>query len=101
LADEPVASLDPESSRLVMDTLQELSVKFNLTLIVSLHQVEIALRYGKRVIALKQGKCIFDKKVEQLSQDSIQGIYQKEFSSLEPSIIGQAREYTPITGELT
>jgi phosphonate transport system ATP-binding protein len=78
LADEPVASLDPESSRLVMDSLQELAAKFNLTLIVSLHQVEIALRYAERIIALKNGSCIFDDKASSLEPERLQSIYVKD-----------------------
>jgi phosphonate transport system ATP-binding protein len=60
LADEPIASLDPESSRRVMDILAELNKKDGMTVLVSLHQVEYATRYCPRTIALKQGRIVYD-----------------------------------------
>ena len=60
LADEPIASLDPESSRNVMEILARINREDRCTVIVSLHQVEMALRYCPRVIALHQGRVVFD-----------------------------------------
>ncbi|OYW29426.1 MAG: phosphonate ABC transporter ATP-binding protein, partial [Caulobacter sp. 12-67-6] len=55
LADEPVASLDPVSARKVMEILRDLNKSDGLTVVVTLHQVDYALRYCDRVIALKAG----------------------------------------------
>ncbi len=60
LADEPIASLDPESSRNVMEILARINREDRCTVIVSLHQVEMALKYCPRVIALHQGRVVFD-----------------------------------------
>ena len=60
LADEPIASLDPESSRRVMDILAEINKRDGITVVVSLHQVDYAIRYCPRTIALKQGKIVYD-----------------------------------------
>ncbi|CAM3840966.1 phosphonate ABC transporter ATP-binding protein [Paracidovorax anthurii] len=60
LADEPIASLDPESSRKVMDILARIHREDGCTVIVSLHQVDVALRYCPRVIALNQGRVVYD-----------------------------------------
>lgn len=60
LADEPVASLDPESTRRVMDQLLALNRDRGLTLIVSLHHVGLARRYCERVLALRHGELAFD-----------------------------------------
>lgn len=60
LADEPVASLDPESTRRVMELLLALNGEQGLTLIVSLHNVALARRYCERVIALREGVLVFD-----------------------------------------
>ncbi|MDR1241367.1 MAG: phosphonate ABC transporter ATP-binding protein [Deltaproteobacteria bacterium] len=60
LADEPIASLDPESSRRVMDILAELNRDDGMTVLVSLHQVDYALRYCPRAIALKDGRTVYD-----------------------------------------
>lgn len=60
LADEPIASLDPESSRNVMETLRDLNQKDGLTVLVTLHQVDYALSFCPRTIALKHGRVVYD-----------------------------------------
>lgn len=60
LADEPIASLDPESSRRVMDILAEINKRDGITVVVSLHQVDYAIRYCPRTIAMKQGCIVYD-----------------------------------------
>ncbi len=60
LADEPIASLDPESSRRVMDILAEINKRDGITVVVSLHQVDYAIRYCPRTIAMKQGRIVYD-----------------------------------------
>lgn len=60
LADEPIASLDPESSRKVMDILARINQEDGSTVIVSLHQVDVAIKYCPRVIALHQGRVVYD-----------------------------------------
>ena len=60
LADEPIASLDPESARNVMEILAAINREQRVTVLVSLHQVEMALRYCPRAIALHQGRLVYD-----------------------------------------
>ena len=60
LADEPIASLDPESSRKVMDMLACINREDRCTVVVSLHQVNVAMKYCPRTIALHQGKVVYD-----------------------------------------
>jgi phosphonate transport system ATP-binding protein len=60
LADEPIASLDPESARNVMELLAEMNRDRACTVIVSLHQVEFAIKYCPRTIALHRGQLIYD-----------------------------------------
>lgn len=57
LADEPIASLDPESARIVMETLRDINQNDGITVVVTLHQVDYALRYCERIVALRQGMC--------------------------------------------
>ncbi len=59
LADEPIASLDPESSRKVMEILASIQRDDGRTVVVSLHQVDMAIRYCPRVVALNQGKIVY------------------------------------------
>ena len=60
LADEPIASLDPESSRKVMELLAKLNRDHGITVLVSLHQVEFATKFCPRTIALNHGKVVYD-----------------------------------------
>lgn len=75
LADEPIASLDPESSRNVMDILSRINREDGSTVIVSLHQVEIAIRYCPRVIALHQGSVVYDGPSSNLTPDLLRSLY--------------------------
>lgn len=60
LADEPIASLDPESSRKVMDILARVNREDKCTVVVSLHQVNVAMKYCARTVALHQGRVVYD-----------------------------------------
>src|SRR3990167_9055390 len=79
LADEPVASLDPVSARKVMEILRDLNQKDGLTIIVTLHQVDYALRYCRRVVALKAGKVVYDGPIDGLDRARLIDIYGPEF----------------------
>jgi len=75
LADEPIASLDPESSALVMDLLTTIARTELATLLVSLHQLEVAVRTCDRVIALRAGRICFDGPSSTLNGDLLHSIY--------------------------
>ena len=75
LADEPIASLDPESSRNVMESLAQLNRKDGVTILVSLHQIDFATRYCRRSIALKNGSVVYDGASDQLTVAKLQEIY--------------------------
>ena len=79
LADEPVASLDPVSARKVMEILVELNQRDGLGVIVTLHQVDYAIRYCDRVIALKAGKIVYDGPSTGLDTKQLIDIYGPEF----------------------
>jgi phosphonate transport system ATP-binding protein len=79
LADEPVASLDPVSARRVMDILRKLNRDDGLTVLVTLHQVDYALRYCDRVVALKAGKVVYDGPTGGLDRGRLVDIYGPEF----------------------
>lgn len=75
LADEPIASLDPESSRKVMEILSTIQREDGRTVIVSLHQVDMAIRYCPRVIALNQGQVIYDGPAAALTPALLRDLY--------------------------
>lgn len=75
LADEPTASLDPATSTLVMDDLKSLNKDLGITVVANLHNEELALKYGSRIIGLRAGELVFDKAVEQVSETDFDEIY--------------------------
>nr|WP_175114556.1 phosphonate ABC transporter ATP-binding protein [Paraburkholderia solisilvae] len=75
LADEPIASLDPESSRRVMEMLRKLNTEHRLTVLVSLHQVDIAMQYCARTVALRKGKVVYDGRSADLTPALLQQLY--------------------------
>ena len=75
LADEPIASLDPESSRKVMEILARINREDRCTVIVSLHQVDIAMKYCPRVVALKQGEIVYDGPSSALTAPLLRELY--------------------------
>ncbi len=78
LADEPIASLDPESSRKVMDILARVNQEDQCTVVVSLHQVNVALKYCQRVIALHEGKVVYDGASSGLTPALLRDLYGAE-----------------------
>src|ERR1700753_664846 len=82
LADEPGASLEPVSARRVMESLRDLNKEDGLTVIVTLHQVDYALRYCDRVVALKAGKIVYDGPAGEISTKQLIDIYGPEFEDV-------------------
>jgi phosphonate transport system ATP-binding protein len=86
LADEPIASLDPSSARRVMDILTAINSEDRTTVVVSLHQVDVALAYCPRTIALSGGRIAYDGPSRELTPALLQRIYGAEVDEmLEPS----------------
>lgn len=75
LADEPVSSLDLSSSRTVMDYFKMLNEKDNITIMINLHDVNIAKKYCSRIIGIKNGKVLFDKKAGDIDEEQLQCLY--------------------------
>jgi phosphonate transport system ATP-binding protein len=82
IADEPIASLDPSSARRVMDILADMNRRDRITVLVSLHQVEFALRYCPRAIALKAGEVVFDGPTCELTPALLGTIYGADCDEL-------------------
>jgi phosphonate transport system ATP-binding protein len=76
LADEPVASLDPEASRSVMDLLFRICNEDRLTVLCSLHQVDLALEHGSRIVGLRDGEIVLDRAATSLSRDDALNVYR-------------------------
>ena len=78
LADEPIASLDPKSSRTVMEHLRWAADERGIACLVSLHQVEYALEFSDRIIAVSDGKLVFDGAPNDLTPSIIASVYGEE-----------------------
>ena len=76
LADEPISSVDPERSRAMMDLLRQLSETTGKTLVISLHEVDVAIKYCDRIIGLRQGQILFDAPAAQVSDAMLTALYQ-------------------------
>jgi phosphonate transport system ATP-binding protein len=76
LCDEPIASLDPSSSKVIMDYLSDINRSMNITCLLSLHQVDVAMKYSKRIIGITAGRIVYDGPTEMLHKQIIHEIYQ-------------------------
>ncbi|MBU5424851.1 phosphonate ABC transporter ATP-binding protein [Tissierella pigra] len=76
LADEPVASLDVSTSQNIMDYFKTINEKKNITILINLHDVNLAKKYCNRIIALKRGKLLFDGKAGEFKDEFFKEIYE-------------------------
>lgn len=82
LADEPVASLDPTSSRQVLELLRRASRLHNTTVLCSLHQVEFAVEFADRLVALRDGAIVYDGRPAGLTATVLEEVYGAELGDL-------------------
>lgn len=82
LCDEPIASLDPSSAKIIMDHLKNVTTQMGITVIVNLHQVQVALKYSDRIIGINQGNVVFDGSPDVLTVEKIHRIYGSESGDL-------------------
>lgn len=75
LADEPVASLDPESSDQVMALIREIAADEGLTVVCSLHQVDLAITWADRIVGLRHGEVVLDTPTTDLTKSEVMEIY--------------------------
>ena len=87
LADEPIASLDPEAARRVMESLAQLNREDGVTVLVSLHQVQFAMHYCPRTVALRAGKIVFDGPTADLTAQKLGELYGAD---AEEFLLGEA-----------
>ena len=75
LADEPVASLDPVTAKSVMNDLKRINQETNVTILLNIHHVELALEYCDRVIGIRQGRGVYDGSSDKITQETLDEIY--------------------------
>jgi phosphonate transport system ATP-binding protein len=75
LADEPIASLDPVTAKLVMDDFKRINQDMNISVIMNIHHVEVALEYADRIIGIRKGEVVFDGRSAEVTKDVLSYIY--------------------------
>jgi phosphonate transport system ATP-binding protein len=78
LCDEPIASLDPNASKVIMDYLRTISTNMGITVIVNLHQVDAALKYSDRILGVNKGAIVYDGSPKEIKRDQLSQIYGSE-----------------------
>lgn len=82
LCDEPIASLDPKSSKVIMDHLKKINQEKRITCLVNLHQVDVAMKYSDRIIGVSAGKIVYNGPASKLDEATIHAIYQSGSNDL-------------------
>jgi phosphonate transport system ATP-binding protein len=88
LADEPVASLDPPTSHVVMRDLQRINRELNMTTIVNLHFLDLAKVYGERIIGMRAGELVYDGTAAQADEHVFRDIYGRSLTA--DDVMGEA-----------
>lgn len=80
LADEPVASLDPVMADVVMEDFKRINKEMNITVVINIHHVDLALQYADRVIGIRAGEIVFDGKTKDVDRDKLKFIYGRDLT---------------------
>lgn len=80
LADEPVASLDPITANQIMKDFKKINEQENITILVNMHHVDLALKYASRVIGINNGSVVFDGPSSSVTETILKNIYGRELS---------------------
>jgi phosphonate transport system ATP-binding protein len=94
LADEPVASLDPKTSRTVLNYLKQASEELGITVICNLHQVDYAKEFAKRIVGVSAGRIVFDGPPEALTEEILQKIYPDGEIKGDPNSVSESSRTT-------
>jgi phosphonate transport system ATP-binding protein len=82
LCDEPIASLDPNAAKVIMDHLRTISTDMGIAVLVVLQQVDVALKYSNRIIGIYQGKQVFEGTPPDLTNERIAAVYGSDYQDL-------------------
>jgi phosphonate transport system ATP-binding protein len=86
LADEPIASLDPKNTQMVMDALKRINEDLGITVICNLHDLDIARNYCNRLVGMSEGRVVFDGVPEKLTENLVQSLYGIEANTATQNI---------------
>jgi phosphonate transport system ATP-binding protein len=86
LADEPIASLDPESAHTVLGLLRSLCKEDGLTVLCNLHQVAFARQYSDRILGMRDGKVVFDRPTDKVTAGDVDDIYRRRGTDMNETV---------------
>ena len=75
LADEPVAALDPVTAHQVMGDFKRINEEMNISILINIHHVDLALKYATRVIGIRAGEIVYDGPTDTVTQEVLDAIY--------------------------
>lgn len=75
LADEPVAALDPITAKVVMGDFKRINKEMNITILINIHHVDLALDYADRVIGIRAGEIVYDGPTSEVTQEILDQVY--------------------------
>ena len=81
LADEPVAALDPITAKQVMDDFKKINKELNMSVLINIHHVDLALKYADRVIGIKAGEIVYDGPSTEVDSEVLKQIYGRELAA--------------------
>lgn len=87
LADEPVAALDPVTANVVMEDFVRINKDMNISILINIHHVDIALKYCNRIIGIKAGKIVYDGPSSAVNEEILQQIYGRQLK--EDEVMGE------------
>ncbi len=80
LADEPVAALDPIMAEAVMDDFKRINKEMNITVVINIHHVDLALQYADRIIGIRTGRIVYDGPVASIGEETLKEIYGRSLT---------------------
>jgi phosphonate transport system ATP-binding protein len=98
LADEPIASLDPRNTKIVMDALLRINKHFGITVLCNLHSLDLARSYCDRLIGMAQGRVVFDGAPAELTDHVARELYDLEAADVMGGAPVSAPEGVPELG---
>ncbi|WP_163539899.1 phosphonate ABC transporter ATP-binding protein [Gracilibacillus sp. YIM 98692] len=89
LADEPIASLDPVTSKQVMEDFKRINQEMRISVLMNIHHVEVALAYADRIIGVREGQIVYDGQSQNVTQEVLDHIYKGKVDEVKEGIEGE------------
>lgn len=80
LADEPVAALDPVTANMIMEDFVRINQESNISILINIHHVDIALKYCERIIGIRAGEIVYDGPSKDVNEDVLNQIYGRQLT---------------------